>query len=494
MQSSINGLLFAGAAITVLAAPSAAQASTAKNVMMFISDGASWGTWDMASYWQYGERGRQSYDGFDVKLGMTTEPASNPQRVYDPQAAWDTIPTAAGADQPFEGYATLDTGATDSAAAGTALSTGQKTANGRIAADEGGTPLRSISQDAKAAGKSVGVVSSVPFSHATPAAFGAQNESRDNYGEIATQMINEGTLDVVMGTGNPNYGLSGEPLPEPNYFFVGEGDWEALNGPDAPMTLITGEADFDALADGSLEIDGRLIGVPQTIATLQYTREAEVVGADPDNPSGVAYADGIPALATMTEGALNHLGKDEDGLFLMVEGGAVDWAAHDNDTARVIEEQVDFNRAVDAAVEWVEERDLWEETLMIVLTDHGNGMTMGPDSDTVPFQAILNNGAGALPGVLWHSGSHTTENTLLWANGAGADAFFDQVVDVDPFLASVLGFNDGRYIDNTGVLPAILAASGITPVPAPAGIWLMLALMLPFGVLNRLRSSTHAPK
>jgi alkaline phosphatase len=55
----------------------------------------------------------------------------------------------------------------------------------------------------------------------------------------------------------------------------------------------------------------------------------------------------------MTKAALNILGQDEDGIFLMVEGGAVDWAAHANATGRIIEEQIDFNKSVKSAVDWV---------------------------------------------------------------------------------------------------------------------------------------------
>jgi len=154
-----------------------------------------------------------------------------------------------------------------------------------------------------------------------------------------------------------------------------------------------------------------------------------------------AYIDTVPTLETMTWGALNVLSKGRDGFFLMVEGGAVDWAAHARDTAGI------------------------NETLLIVLTDHGNGMPMGPHSDSVAFEPIRNNGAGNLPGVKWHYHTHTNENTLLWAKGAGADRFYDEVDGVDPGLAQVLGFNDGRYITNTdvaAVLQAVIVAEPAT--------------------------------
>lgn len=493
MNIHATGRLAAMTAACALGASGAALAETAENVILFVSDGASWGTVDMASYWEFGELGRQPYDDFAVRLGMTTEPFSDPQRVYDPEAAWDATPT--GDDDFFAGYRTIKEGATDSAAAGTALATGVRTLNGRISTDVDGAPLRFVSQDMKASGRSVGVVTSVGFSHATPAAFGAQNESRGNLHEIAGQMIGEGTLDLVMGGGHPGYDDDGRPRDEPSYNWLSEADWTALNGPDAPMTLIEAQTEFEALADGSLSIDGRLIGIPRIGATLQANRDPFTTPLDPSAPGspnlgfpvGHELLDGVPTLATMTEGALNHLGKEDDGLFLMVEGGAVDWMAHANATGRVIEEQVDFNHAVGAAVGWVEANSSWEETLMIVLTDHGNGAPMGPDSDTIPFQPIENNGAGVLPGVLWHSDGHTTENTLLWANGAGSEELLSMVVGQDPYLASVLGFNDGSYIDVTGVSPAIRNAAGLeapAPIPLPAAGWMTIAGL---GLLAGLR-------
>lgn len=472
-----------------------AGSGTAKNVMLFISDGASWGTWDMASYWEFGEKGRQPYDNFAVKLGMTTEPYTDVQRVYDPAKAWDTTPTGDG--DHFEGYKTIKQGSTDSGAAGTALATGEKTRNGRIDYDKDGQPLLFITQDMKAAGKATGVVSSVMFSHATPATFGAQNISRNNRQEIADQMINEGIVDVIMGGGNPLFDDDGKPRATPGFGSISEADWTALNGPDAPMKLIQTKAEFEALADGSLDIDGRVIGLPQIGGTLQANRDPLTTPTDPTAPGspnlglldGHVLIDTVPTLETMTRGALNQLGKDEDGMFLMVEGGAVDWMAHANATGRIIEEQVDFNRSVGAAVDWVEANSSWDETLMIVLTDHGNGMPMGPDSDTIPFQPIQNNGAGVLPGVRWHYGTHTTENTLFWAHGAGSELFFDYVVGTDFGLVDILGFNDGRYIDNSAVFGVMAKAAGVgattAPVPLPAPALMLLAGLGGLGALRR---------
>ena len=63
----------------------------------------------------------------------------------------------------------------------------------------------------------------------------------------------------------------------------------------------------------------------------------------------------VPSLATMTKGALNVLDNDKDGFVLMIEGGAIDWAAHANQTGRTIEEEMDFNASVEAVIAWVEQ-------------------------------------------------------------------------------------------------------------------------------------------
>ncbi|WP_308916510.1 alkaline phosphatase [Jannaschia sp. LMIT008] len=476
----LGALTIAG--VLALTAPS--PAATARNVILMITDGASWGTFDMASYWEFGAKGRQPYDAFDVRLGMTTQRLTDPPVEYHPDAAWDATPT--GTDSHFEGYRKIRQNATDSAAAATALATGQRTQNGRVSTGRDGTRLTTITEEMKQDGRAVGVVTSVGISHATPAAFGANSDSRHTYNTIASQMIHDGTLDLVMGAGHPDYDRNGKLNTSPDHKWISQSDWAALNGADAPMTLIDRRDQFEALADGTLQIEGRLIGVARAAGTLQADRRKGRANVDPDGPrqdrtsvtDGDHFIETVPTLSTMTRGALNHLSRDGDGLFVMIEGGAVDWMAHANRTDRIIEEQVAFNHAVRTAVDWVEAESSWDETLMVVLTDHGNGMPMGPDSATIAFQGIQNNGRGMLPGVAWHSGSHTSENTLLWAHGAGSEQLSARADGMDPYLMSRLGFNDGRYLDIVDVHPAIKAAAGLTgpsPIPLPASGWMLLA-------------------
>ena len=188
-----------------------------RNVIVMINDGAGWGTWDAAAYWQYGSREGAPYADFPQRLAVTTFPlnaSSQPTRDdaqalgYDPARAWDATPVPAP-DLPFAAYQYLAAVATDSAAAGTALSSGIKTYNNAINFNNDGVAVEFNTLRAKHLGMATGVVTSVPFAHATPAAFAAQNASRNNYHAIAHQMLAQGHLDLVMGTGGPGYSVDG---------------------------------------------------------------------------------------------------------------------------------------------------------------------------------------------------------------------------------------------------------------------------------------------
>ena len=268
------------------------------------------------------------------------------------------------------------------------------------------------------------------------------------------------------------------------------------NDPAYNRTLISSVDEFRAMADGSSVPAGRVMGLAQTGDTLQANRNRPAdpanISVERGNASGVPFNENVPTLVEMTAGAITYLSRNPNGFFLMVEGGAVDWMAHGNNTARIIEEQVDFDRSVAWAIDWVNTFSNWDETLLIVLTDHGNGMPMGPNSDTIPFQPIEGRGQGVLPGVLWHYGTHTNENTLLWARGAGSELLYDQVVGVDRGLVDFLGFNDGRYIDNTGIYPVLLASMSAQAVPEPASLALLLGGLLGLGVAARHRRRVAA--
>ena len=255
---------------------------------------------------------------------------------------------------------------------------------------------------------------------------------------------------------------------------------DGLNG----FTWIEAKEDFEALAAGRTTPD-RVIGVARANATLQASRE----GLDEaDTPSGMAYNTAVPDLATMTLGALNILSENENGFFLMSEGGAVDWMGHANNMPRFIEEQIDFNRAVEAVIDWVETHSSWDETLLIVTSDHECGGIWGEgtwtnseggpvaadrsdaallsarfhpsDDEFNAFLAVQDRGAGAMPGHQFASRNHTNELVPLWAIGAGAErfaAFSRTDVRAGALWGEAYGWS-GDFVDNTAVFHVMNAA------------------------------------
>lgn len=457
-------------AVTVAAlGASAAHGQEARNVILMISDGAGMPTWQAASHYRHGGMGREVYDGFDVHVFMTTYSAgrddTGPQG-YDPAAAWDDTPAddvferrTRAYPQAFEGYRYLRTRPTDSAAAGTALATGVKVRNGALNIAPDHARLLHIGETLAASGGVFGSIADVYWSHATPAAFLVHNASRQNYEEIAGQIIADRSATVVMGAGHPYFDDNGlaRSGDEADYRYVGGVEnWHALSAGEAGWIAVDTLGEFEALASGehTIEPGARLIGTVPVSATIRFNRDGEGM----DDPLIAT----VPDLATMSTGALNVLAAQDAPFFLMIEGGAVDWAAHANNLPRLMEEQIGFNLAIEAVVEWVETHSSWEETLIVVTSDHGNGLLLGPDSVDEPFQNVVGQGPGELPLVRWHTDGHTNELVPVWAHGAGAEHILRYAHRRDDGLTAWGVPQDSRiYLDNTELSRALHDALGL---------------------------------
>lgn len=437
----------------------------AKNVVVMISDGAGFNTWDAASMYQgrwdaARAKSAQVYDGPGwVSLACSTFPLTtqkepsgkgeqDPAVVYDPAKAWG------GADA----YAWLCKAYTDSAAAATALSAGQKTYNNAINwSDRNGPISPTMAERAKAAGKAAGVVTTVQWSHATPAGFShARNAERDNYEEIANAMLDGGVLDVIMGAGNPDFDNDGRPSAKRRdcKYVGGEATWRALEAARAKggathrgFRPVSTKAEFEALVSGPAP--ARVLGTAQVGTTLRQARS----GKKKDDPAeDTPVNPDVPDLPLMLRAAINVLDDSPKGFFLMVEGGAVDWANHSNQAGRMIQEQLDFVAAVEAVVQWVEAKSSWNDTLLVLTADHETGLIWGPDSEAKAFDPIVDRGKGRVPGMRYHSKTHSNSLVPVYARGAGADRFSSKVVGKDPVR--------GPYVDNTGVSEVLAEAIG----------------------------------
>jgi alkaline phosphatase len=285
---------------------------------------------------------------------------------------------------------------------------------------------------------------------------------RDSYAEIAKQMLDGGAMDVVMGAGNPDFDNNGRPVRgEKEYKYVGGADrWQAIEAARAKadgtyqgFRPVSTKAEFEALASGATP--AKVLGTVQVGTTLQEAR----TGEGTENPSQDTPPNaGLPDLATMSRAAINVLAKNPKGFYLMIEGGAVDWANHKNHAGRMIQEQADFVKAVEAVAEWVEANSSWKDTLVILTADHETGLIWGPRSDTEPFDPIVDNGPGKTPGLKYNAKSHSNSLVPVFARGAGSELLAGVVAGKDPVR--------GVYVDNTGLSQVMFRAATGAKGPA----------------------------
>ncbi|MBR2300980.1 MAG: alkaline phosphatase [Bacteroidaceae bacterium] len=247
-------------------------------------------------------------------------------------------------------------GVTDSAASGTALATGEKTYNGAIGITSEGTPLYSVAHAAKQAGYAVGVSTTVCINHATPGAFYAHQKSRNNYPQIAEEMLTAG-YDFYAG---------GDPVCN---------DEQRSNlykkAKEQGYTIARGYDDYKA---GSNSATKMMLFQEEVATEIPYTIDRD---------------DNDLTLAQITEAGIDFLKeKSKKGFFFMVEGGKIDYASHSNDAATMMQEVLDFDRAIAVALDFYKKHS--KETLIIITADHETGgLVLGYNSNyTLNLKAL----------------------------------------------------------------------------------------------------------
>lgn len=251
---------------------------------------------------------------------------------------------------------------TCSAAAGTALATGSKTKNGTIGMDSlHKEPLYSVAVKAKNAGKKVGITTSVSVDHATPAAFYAHQPNRSMYYEIGTDLPKTG-FDFYAGAGflQPNNKKDSTAV---NLFELYDREG---------YTLIRGMEEYVNRAGEAAKV-------------IFIQKEGSDKGS---LPYAIDRQEGDLTLAQITENAIQFLTRNNDnGFFLMVEGGKIDWACHSNDAATVFNEVVDMAEAIQKALDFYNQHP--DETLIVVTADHETGgIVLGTGKYALNLQAL----------------------------------------------------------------------------------------------------------
>lgn len=345
-------------------------------------------------------------DGMGINIVETTRDYYENQ-LYEGMMAVDLVPQVG-----WHCSYSADAQVTDSAAGGTALSTGYKTSNGTVAMNTTDTEeYKTVLELAAEKGKSTGIVATKSVTDATPASFTAHVAERGMEEAIAAQQIQKmmaGDLDLILGGGISFYSTSDNV--------------RAMK--EAKEQGVTYVNDWESTVEAELPVIG-LYAAQQLLA----------------------YSDITPTLAEMTDYALQKLSANDDGFFLMVEGSQIDTKAHSNAYFDEMKEMYDFDCAIGVALQFVA---MNPDTALIITADHETG---GLHLSKESTEDIHSN-------YCYTTGSHTSIQVPVYAIGHGVEQLggIKENVDVARFVASLMGEND--FGQKSEVYPLILGEEG----------------------------------
>lgn len=256
---------------------------------------------------------------------------------------------------------------TDSAGAGTALATGQKTRNRRIGTDSLGRKIENITEALAAKGVRTGIISNDGITGATPSAYYAHQPERDMGEEIAADLLTSPADLVVAAPVN------------------------AFAAKDSLLTRQLREKNV-AVCNGLEQL--KQVPLSQRAICLQ----------------GDDYKTNFRLIEESFDTVIARLSGGEKGFFAMIEGAKVDKGGHANDLGIVVDEYLSFDRLVGKALAYADQN---EETLLLVLSDHETGGMTLLDGDYSTGTVIGN----------FFTNDHTGVPTLLYAYGPGSQYF-----------------------------------------------------------------------
>lgn len=342
-----------------------------KSIILMIGDGMGFEYLKLARWVEIGKSNQFSVENLPLHLNVTTFSADNL--------------------------------ITDSAAAATAMTTGNKTNNGMLAISPSFEFLETILEISHGLGKSVGIVTTTTITHATPAALMTHVRSRSNTKEITLQIVENSFVDILLGGGREHFTISQLMQLKENGYTLVDNRSELLN-----------------------TYSNNLIGLfaPDNLP-YENSRDQEV----------------IPSLSEMTSRAIEILSQDPEGFFLMVEGGKIDHGGHANNKINAALETIEFYHAVDTAISYSK---VQENVLLLVTSDHETGGltilndTLNNDFPSSNKSAVenrllrierINNIS-----VKWHTKYHTTRDVPFFG-----------------YRTDFYGLNNHSVIDNTKI-------------------------------------------
>jgi alkaline phosphatase len=295
---------------------------------------------------------------------------------------------------------------TDSSTSAGEFATGAKAYNNGINVTDDGKFPPTLFNQLQSQGWKVGTVTSVAFDHASPAAMYAHNVHRDDYQDLARDMLGltsiaQSTgrepahpgLDVVIGTGFGLNGRAGDMAKQQGKNAV-EGNAHITDADKAAIDVknggkyvvvqttpnVNGGKALLEAANQAAKADQRLFGffgkttfthLPYRTADGKFDPSPGIAGkAETYTPDDLNEN---PNLVDLTNAALTVLAKDPNKPFaLFVEAGDVDFALHDNNLDNAVGAVLSGDEAVKAIIAWVEKNSNWDESALIVTADHGH--------------------------------------------------------------------------------------------------------------------------
>ncbi len=287
---------------------------------------------------------------------------------------------------------------TDSASSATSMTSGIKTYNGAINVTADGTQVLPIARTLQTERKfKIGVVTSVPVSHATPAAAYANNVTRKDYQDLSRDLLgipssahrNEPLqgVDVLIG-GGWGEGAKQDKAQGDNFLagnlYLHQQDVRRADVDHGGRYLVVqraagqpGGKRLIEAAQQAADHNQRLLGffgakgghLPFQTADGHFNPTFDMKGTEKYTPADLQEN---PSLAEMTQAALLVLEKSNNGFWLMIEAGDVDWANHANNLDNSIGAVRSGEAAFDVVMDWVDENNAWSETAVIVTADHGH--------------------------------------------------------------------------------------------------------------------------
>ncbi|TWU57963.1 alkaline phosphatase [Rubripirellula reticaptiva] len=397
------------------------------NIIMIVFDGMDWQTTRAAALYQQHRNAYSSGRGTGLSIqdersmptdfGLIVTSARNGGAKYDVNSqtmlsgdkpATGGFDSTRGGDAPWNEKPALDYlmgldrerphTVTDSAASATSLFSGIKTYNGSINVAIDGTQVEPLARALQANDDyMVGIVTSVPVSHATPAAAYANNVARGDYQDISRDLIGLPSsahrnkplpgVDVLIG-GGWGEGVDKDSTQGDNFAtgnkYLHQDDLRRVNidhgGPYVVAQRTKGKRGREnlmAAAQQAADDGSRLLGyfggqgghLPFQTADGNFDPTFDAKGTEKYSRADI---DENPTLADMTEAALLVLEQSIEGFWLLIEAGDVDWANHANNLDNAIGAVASGDAAFRSVMNWIDENNAADFTAVIVTSDHGH--------------------------------------------------------------------------------------------------------------------------